>query len=264
MFSGPAWWLLKIRCEEINSKPRHTLNLMNHFAVLVQQEIQKILYDKDCCQFFYCLVLQIILFHCALWQKLTNVAMVSVKLKRYFTTSKSADYFKWLLESQSFLLKSLSKKAQETWYLVAEVELISYKRKSCVIGENLLTCLVFWEGNLIDLLIKLFFLALESFFLASPSLSCYHCVEQIEPTWWIKDRKSYLHLYHPVQTMNISCHDYPNSHLSVPAFTSAFCLFILLIKETEELPKSQIRLSFWSPYSLPHIKIIHSFPWYLK
>lgn len=85
----------------MNSKPRRTPNLMNCFPVLVQ-ETKQILYLKKLLSiFFYCLVIQITLFHCALWQKLTKVAMASVKLKRHFTTRKSADYFKWLLESQS-------------------------------------------------------------------------------------------------------------------------------------------------------------------
>lgn len=73
-------------------------------------------------------------------KQLTNTAMAPAKLKRHFTTnhghlvSKGANYFKRLLESQSkqsaaFVKKvSISKKAQEASYLVAEI--IAQKRKS--------------------------------------------------------------------------------------------------------------------------------------
>ncbi|XP_055510562.1 zinc finger BED domain-containing protein 5-like [Leucoraja erinacea] len=81
-------------------------------------------------------------------KQLSNSAMAPAKLKRHFTTNhshmknKSADYFKRLLESQNkqstaFVSKvSVSKKAQETSYLVAEI--IAQKRKSHTVGENLI------------------------------------------------------------------------------------------------------------------------------
>lgn len=77
-------------------------------------------------------------------KQLSNSAMAPAKLKRHFTTNhshmknKSADYFKRLLESQNkqstaFVSKvSVSKKARETSYLVAEI--IAQKRKSHTVG----------------------------------------------------------------------------------------------------------------------------------
>jgi hypothetical protein len=78
----------------------------------------------------------------------TNAAVAPAKLKRHLTTnynhmtSKSADYFKRLLESQnkeskSFVSKgTVKERAQEAGDLVAE--LIAQKRKSHTVGENLL------------------------------------------------------------------------------------------------------------------------------
>jgi hypothetical protein len=57
-------------------------------------------------------------------------------------TSKSADYFKWLWESQNkqsqaFVRKAtVSEKAQKASYLVAELN--TQKRKSHTVGENLI------------------------------------------------------------------------------------------------------------------------------
>jgi hypothetical protein len=74
--------------------------------------------------------------------------MAPAKLKRHLTTnhshmiSKSADYFKRLLESQNKQSKAfvstvtVGEKAQEASYLVAE--LIPQKMKSHTVGENLI------------------------------------------------------------------------------------------------------------------------------
>jgi hypothetical protein len=85
-------------------------------------------------------------FVCA--KRLPNAVMAPAKSKQHLTTnhshntSKSADYFKRPLESQSkeskaFVSKvTVSEKAQEASYLVAE--LIAQKRKSHIVGENLI------------------------------------------------------------------------------------------------------------------------------
>jgi hypothetical protein len=74
--------------------------------------------------------------------------MAPAKLKRYVTTnhshitSKSADYFKRLLESQNKESKAFANKVkasgkdQEENYLAAE--LIAQKRKCSTVGENLI------------------------------------------------------------------------------------------------------------------------------
>ena len=81
-------------------------------------------------------------------KQLSNVALAPAKLKSHFTTNhghmknKSADCFKRLLESQkkqsaAFVNKvSISEKAQEVSYLVAEI--IAQKRKSYTVGEDLI------------------------------------------------------------------------------------------------------------------------------
>jgi hypothetical protein len=81
-------------------------------------------------------------------KRLTIATMAPAKVKRHLSTnhnhitSKNADYFKRLLDSQNkqnraFVSKvPVSEKAQEANYLVAE--LIAQKRKSHTVGENLI------------------------------------------------------------------------------------------------------------------------------
>ena len=75
-------------------------------------------------------------------KNLANTAMVPVKLKRHFSTNHShlsnntVDYFRRLLDSQQKRKATISDKAQEASYLVAE--LVAKKMKSHTIAESLI------------------------------------------------------------------------------------------------------------------------------
>jgi hypothetical protein len=114
-----------------------TYKLLTNFTALVQQQIKNVhLYNESylsmgftwtsdsSCPIPLCLT-------CG--KQLTNAAMAPADLKRHLTTnyshitSKSADYYEWLLESQNKLNKAfvsrvtVSEKAQEVSYLLAEL-----------------------------------------------------------------------------------------------------------------------------------------------
>ena len=131
-------------------KNRHLL--INCTALVQQRRTQKrfVFMMKVTYQWaIHGLVIQAVLFHCLVCGKqLSNAALPPEKLKKHCTTNhshmknKSAGCFKRLLESQkkqstAFVNKvSVSEKAQEVSYLVAEI--IAQKRKSHTVGENLI------------------------------------------------------------------------------------------------------------------------------
>ncbi|XP_072909831.1 zinc finger BED domain-containing protein 5-like isoform X6 [Hemitrygon akajei] len=165
MSDGPRWRFLKRRCgmEEEDSRPRPTDNSdkvtdeelqssESFHCTSAKMDTKKVRFYNESylsmgftwtgdprCPVPLCLV-------CG--KQLTNAAMAPAKLQRHLTTNhshltdKSADYFKQLLESENKQSKSfvnkvtVSKRAQEASYLVAE--LITQKRKSHTVGENLI------------------------------------------------------------------------------------------------------------------------------